>query len=95
MDDIKEMFRTLVNGQSAMKEELLGEIRKLDRKVDSIEQKMNNGFANVDVKLSALTKRIDVIGLQVARLEDNTPTREEFEKLDTRVGKLEQEVASV
>jgi hypothetical protein len=44
---------------------------------------------------SNLTKRIDKIGPQVARLEDDTPTREEFDDLDNRVKKLEQITTSV
>lgn len=33
--------------------------------------------------------RIDTLGLQIARLEDDSPTIEEFDKLEKRVSKLE------
>lgn len=57
MDDVKQMFRKIINGQSAMKAELL--------------------------------TRLDKIGLAVARLEDDAPTIEEFDKLEKRVTKVE------
>jgi hypothetical protein len=43
---------------------------------------MKQGFEN-------LTARMDKIGMQVARLEDDTPTRDEFDNLQTRVEELE------
>jgi len=36
MDEVKKMFRTIVNGQSAMKQELLGEIKKVDNKLEKL-----------------------------------------------------------
>lgn len=95
MDDTKSMLRAIINGQSAMKQELLGEIRKVDEKVEKLDQKV--GILSLELKRveSNLTKRIDKIGLQVARLEEDTPKREEFEDLAGRVNKLEQITASV
>lgn len=80
MDDTKKMFRTIINGQSAMKSELLVEIRRLDKKVDKLDLK-------IDGAEKRLTQRIDKIGLQVAKLEDDTPTIEEFDKLKNKVDK--------
>lgn len=92
MDDVKQMFRKIINGQSAMKSELLGRIDKVDKKltsrIDGIDGKMTMMEKN-------LTARIDKIGLQVARLEDDAPTIEEFDKLEKRVTKVEQKVASI
>lgn len=88
MDDTKKMFRTIINGQSAMKSELLGEIKKVDKKVDGVREDL------VGLE-KRLTVRIDRIGLQVANLEDDTPTVEEFDSLEKRVSKVEQKVASV
>lgn len=42
-----------------------------------------------------LTKRIDKVGLAVARLEDDTPTIEEFDTLGKRVTKVEKAVSAI
>ena len=42
-----------------------------------------------------LTKRIDKIGLDVAQLQDDSPTIEEFDKLEKRVKKVEVKVAPI
>ena len=88
MDDIKKMLRAIINGQSAMKSELLGEMWKVDKKVDMV-------LGDLKGVEKRLTKRIDTIGLQVARLEDDTPTIKEFDKLEVRVTEIEQKVATV
>jgi len=88
MDDVKQMFRKLINGQSLMKSEVLGEIRKVDKKVEDLREETRNGFKEVN-------KRIDKIGMQTASVEDDTPTIEEFDKLEKRVTKVEQKVASI
>ena len=85
MDDVKKMFRTIVNGQSAMKQELLSKIDSVDKKVEGLDKK-------IDGVEERLTKRIDKIGLSVARLEDDAPTIKEFHKLENRVSKLEDRV---
>lgn len=88
MDDVKKMFNKMINGQSAMKSELLMEIRKVDKKVDMVREDLRKVEAN-------LTKRIDKIGMREADLEDDTPTVEEFDELEKRVTKVEQVVASL
>lgn len=71
-----------------MKSEVLGEIRKVDKKVEDLREETRNGFKEVN-------KRIDKIGMQTASVEDDTPTIEEFDKLEKRVTKVEQKVASI
>lgn len=88
MDDTKIMFRAIINGQSSMKSELLQKIGLVGKKVDKLDEKVDKVEKN-------LTERIDKIGLQVARLEDDTPTREDHDNLEERVGKLEQKTISV
>lgn len=39
-----------------------------------------------------LTKRIDILGLQIANVEDDAPTIEEFDKLEKRVNKVEKKL---
>ena len=62
-------------------------------KVSSVDRKVDKGFREVNVRFEEtekrLTVRIDKIGLQLARLEDDAPTIEEFDKLEKRVTKLE------
>ena len=67
MDEVKKMFRTIVSGQSAMKQELLSKIDGVDKKVGDLEQKVDKGFRDVN-------KRLDTIGKSVAYLEDDAPT---------------------
>jgi hypothetical protein len=90
MDDTKAMLKAIINGQSAMKAELL-------TKIDSVEKKLGNRIDSLDKKIDGvekrLTERIDKIGLQVASLEDDTPTIAEHDELKQRVEKLEQKFA--
>lgn len=51
---------------------------------------IRSDIKNLDEKL---TKRIDRIGLDVARLQDDAPTIEEFDKLEKRVKNVEVKVA--
>lgn len=91
MDDTKKMLRAIINGQSALKSELVGRIDKLEKKVDK-------GFVEVHEKIDdvekRLTTRIDKLGCQLAYLEDDAPTREEHETLAKRVTKVEQKIVS-
>ena len=92
MDDTKKMLRAIINGQSAMKSELVTKIDRLDekfsKKFDDLDKKINRVEKN-------LTQRIDKIGLQVAKLEDDTPTRDEFDGLEIRVKEVEQKIAVI
>jgi hypothetical protein len=92
MDDTKTMFRAILNGQSAMKAELLTEIRKVDEKIEKLDKRLSTRLTEVETNL---TNRIDKLGLQLAKLEDDSPTRGEFEGRDERVEKLEQSAASI
>ena len=94
MDDTKKMLRAIINGQSVMKQELLSEIGKVNIKVDGLEDEMKKGFNNMEKQLEAVNARIDKIGKQLAYLEDDAPTTEEFEELKGRVNKVEQVIAS-
>jgi DNA repair exonuclease SbcCD ATPase subunit len=91
-DDTQQMLRAIINGQSSFRQEVLGKIDKLDQKLtfrmDGLEGKIESVEKN-------LTKRIDRIGKQLAYLEDDTPAREEFDKLGSRVDKINQAAPSV
>jgi septal ring factor EnvC (AmiA/AmiB activator) len=95
MNDVQKMFRTIVNGQSAMKSELLGEIKKLDKKIDGIHKEVQDLRVETKEGFREANKRIDRIGFSVANLEDDAPTVEEFGKLKVRVTHLEQRAISI
>ncbi len=88
MDATKTMLRAIINGQSAMKQDLLGEIRKVDTTVKKLEK-------NVDLGFEVVKTRMDKLGKSLAYLEDDAPTREEFDGLEKRVVKVEQKAASI
>ncbi len=87
MEEVKEMLRAVINGQSAMKQELLAKIEKVDKKVERLEAKVEKGFKKVN-------SRIDNLGYQLAELDDDAPTGEEFRTLEKRVGGVERKIAS-
>ena len=72
------MLQAILDGQSAIKEELKGEIKKVAKQVELLEGKVTKLDEN-------LTERIDKIGLQLAQLSDDVPTVEEFDDLKKQV----------
>lgn len=95
-DDTKKMLRIIINGQSSFRQEVLGKIDKLDQKlsgrIDGVEKSLT---VRIDSLEKNLTKRIDNLGKQLAYLEDDTPTREDFDELEKRVNRVEQKTASI
>ncbi len=91
MDEIKNMLRAVINGQSTLKSELIQKIdgveKKLGGRVDSLEKEVRTGFKKVN-------QRIDRLGKSLAYLEDDTPTREEFDGLEGRVIRVEKKISS-
>lgn len=91
MNDTQKMLQAIINGQSVFRQEVLSKIDKLDTKltgrIDGVEDRIDKVEKN-------LTQRLDKIGRQLAYLEDDTPTREEHDKLVGRVDKLEQKISS-
>lgn len=83
MSDTK-MLQAIINGQKALEERLMSEIGKV-----------RSDVKRVEVKVDKNGKRIDKVGLQLAYLEDDAPTREEFDDLEKRVKKVEKSIASV
>lgn len=84
MDDTPKMLRAIINGQSAFRQEILSRLDKLETKLEGMINKVEKN----------LTERIDKLGMQLAYLEDDSPTREEFDKLEKRVDKIEQKATS-
>lgn len=87
MNDTQKMFQTIINGQSAFRQEVFGKFDKLEKKVDKLDEKLTKRIDDLDNKL---TNRIDSLGKQLAYLEDDAPTRDEFNELEKRVDKVEQ-----
>lgn len=86
MDELKKMLRAIINSQSAQKEELLTEIKKVN-------ESMSEGFRNVDSRLTKIDARLDKQGKALAFLEDDAPTRKEFDVLEKRVTKVENKIS--
>lgn len=82
MDDTKKMLRTIINGQSLLKSELLSEINKLRKETTKGFEDVNN---KMDVGFKKVHQRIDKLGASLAYLEDDAPTREEFDALELKV----------
>lgn len=60
-----------------------------------IRKDLKDGFSEVKKGLDENNKRLDKIGLRLAKLEDDTPTIDEFENLEKRVKKVEKVVANL
>ncbi len=95
MDEVKKMLRAVINGQSVFKQELLEKIDKVDKRVDEVGEKVDKLDKKIDGAEKRIIKRIDKLGSDLAYLEDDAPTIKAHKDLEKRVGKLEQEVASV
>lgn len=54
MNDTQKMLQAIINGQSAIKQELSGKIDRLNQKVDGLDEKLDKVERN-------LTNRIDKI----------------------------------
>ena len=65
-----------------MLQTILDKVSSVDNSVSTLDKKVDEGFQRVN-------ERLDKIGLAVAHLEDDTPTIEEFDNLEKRVGRLE------
>lgn len=89
MNDTQKMLQIIINSQSSFKQELLGKLDKVDKKVDLLGDRLEGRINSVEENL---TSRIDKIGKQLAYLEDDTPTRDEFDELENRVDKIEHTV---
>ncbi|OGE19325.1 hypothetical protein A3J19_03730 [Candidatus Daviesbacteria bacterium RIFCSPLOWO2_02_FULL_41_8] len=83
-----KMLQAILSGQTALKQELIGRIDKVDLKVDGLDGKVDKLDKKIDKVEKRLTERLDKIGMQLAYLEDDTPTREEFDQLEQRVNTL-------
>jgi len=56
------------------------------------QKSIRNDITEVKEEVKKNGTRIDKLGLQIARLEDDAPTIEEFDKLEKRVTKVERKL---
>ncbi len=94
MNDTQKMLQAIINGQSSIKQELSGKIDKVDQKVEKLAGTVAGLDGKIDKVEKRLTERLDKIGKQLAYLEDDTPTREEYDELEERVDKMSEAPAS-
>lgn len=94
MNDTQKMLQAIINGQSTLKGELLSKIDKVDQKVDKLGGAVDGLDGKIDRVEKNLTERIDKLGKQLAYLEDDAPTREEFDNLEKRVDNIDHKATS-
>lgn len=93
MDDTQKLLKTIINHQSSVKEELLKEIRSVRTKVDSYGENLNEFKKETKLNFRKVNDRMDKLGRQLAYLEDDAPTREEFDELKEKVEKISKKFA--
>lgn len=73
------------------------EVMKMLRALLNAQSAQNEEIAKLRKELQEvfekLSRRIDVLGSDLAYLEDDAPTREEHDKLEKRVSKIENKLA--
>lgn len=74
MDDNTKMLRAIINGQSALKQELLSAIEKVDQKVISLKEEVYILNQKTDKGLKKIHDRLNKLGKSLAYLEDDAPT---------------------
>lgn len=83
-DDVSGLVKKISKIEKRL-DSLEQRMEKLEKRMDSLEDRVDRFELKLGTQFKALerrlTTRIDKIGLAVARLEDDTPIREEFEQL--------------
>ncbi len=62
MNDTQKMFQTIINGQSAFRQEVLIKIDKVDKKVDQLGDRLEGKIDRVEKNL---TGRLDKLGQRI------------------------------
>lgn len=69
----------------------MSDTKMLQKLLDG-QSELKKGQTEIKEELKKVNTRLDVIGKSVAYLEDDTPTREEHDKLEKRVKKIEKDI---
>ena len=64
-------------------------------KVTQIGEDLSAFRSEVYARFDRVDERVDKLGMQIANLEDDAPTTEEFSTLEKKVEKLQKRIASV
>jgi len=75
----------------------MGEIHGLEKKltgrIDGVEKRLSKEIKEVKEETKKNGKRIDMLGKQLAELDDDAPTGDEFKALEKKVEGLEKQFA--
>ncbi len=85
MSSDQNILHAILKEFQELKKEMRIGFKKVDERFDHLDNKLSTKIDTLDEKL---TKRLDRIGGQVAFLEDDAPTRMEFNQLEKRVTTL-------
>lgn len=85
MSDLNtKMLQTIIDSLNGLKRDMEGRFKEVKGEIKRLEGKIDK-----------VDSRVDKIGKQLAYLDDDTPTREEFEILEKRVGKVEKKISQM
>lgn len=79
MEELKKILQAFINSQNAFNQKIMKELKDVK---EGLSKKIDDSEAR-------LSKRVDALGRQIAYLEDDTPTNEDFNNLKKRVDKIE------
>ena len=92
-DQIKTAFQDIIAPEL---HELRGEIRRLDQKLDGVDQKLDQKFAGLDRKIDGvdvrLTVRIDALRTETVSMKNELLA--EIRRLDARMDGMDRELRS-
>lgn len=83
----KQLLELLVENQTTVQKNL----NRMEGDLSDIK----NDLRRIEGKIDSNGQRLDTLGLQLAELEDDSPTRDEFELLEQKVSTLSTKVSSV
>lgn len=90
MNEAQKLMKMMIDALTAFKQEVLGGVNKRFDKTDKEIGGLKKQIGDVELNLST---RIDNLGRQLAVLDDDAPSGEEFVDLKRRVTKIEQSIA--
>lgn len=92
LDRIEKLVIGAINGQSAMKSELIKKIDDVHKEVVKVRTELTELKVETKKNFEKINDRTDNIGNTVAVFDEDAPTGEEFTALKTRVDKIEQKM---